>query len=152
MVTRRAVLKGTAAASIGAIAAAHGAAPAEASPLDCGYGQLTGGALGAFYKFRDAYRIAVKFQKAAAELVFQEEAEGVVVFFKFFQKGDAWSEIPLKSLDSKHFPHLETATVHFSKIDIDGAQLVLQNELSSIFAKIEVTEDDVALTFPSEID
>ena len=88
MVTRRAVLKGTAAASIGAIAAAHGAAPADAAPsLSLGYGELTGGVIGGFQKYSDAFQIALKFHKSAVELFYKEQpAGGVGIFIKVFEK------------------------------------------------------------------
>jgi hypothetical protein len=130
MVTRRAVLKGTAAASIGAIAAAHGAAPAEAASLDVGYGQLTGGAIGAFSKHRDAFQIAVKFNTIAADIFIKEDelSGGVAVFSKFFYK--EWIAVESVQLDEKFFKDLQTSELYFSKIDVDNAQFFLKDRLN----------------------
>jgi hypothetical protein len=143
MVTRRSVLKNTAAASIAAIAAAHGAAPAEAaSSLDLGYGQLTGGAIGAFQKQPDAFQIAAKFDKATVDVVLKEELTGgVAVFFKYFQK--VWSDVSSELLDSKVFPDLKTSDLYFSKLYPGGAELFVKNELGYIFAKIQSSPEGV---------
>jgi len=126
MVTRRAVLRGTAAASIGAIAAAHGAAPVEAAE-GIGVGQLAGGAFGGFSKYRDAFQVSVKFDKAAAEIFFKEDVSGsVAVFFKFFDK--AWTENDVQFIDSKFFPDLKQSLLGFSKLDVQGAELFLKKE------------------------
>ena len=132
MVTRRAVLKGTAAASIGAIAAAHGAAPAEAESLAVGYGQLTGGAVGAFQKYRDAFQIAVKFNKIAADIFIKEDAlsGGVAVFSKFFHK--EWIVGETLQLDSKFFKDLKTSDLYFSKIDVDKADFFLKDRVTQV--------------------
>jgi hypothetical protein len=148
MVTRRAVLKGTAAASIGAIAAAHGAVPAEAASLDAGYGQLAGGAIGAFYKERDAFQIALKFYKAAAEVFFKEDVGGgVSVFFKFFDKA-RWSTVVAEPLDARLFPDLKTSDLYFSKIHPAGAELFLKNDLNNaISGQVDVSAEGVFFKF-----
>src|SRR5215207_9979933 len=131
MVTRRAVLKGTAAASIGAIAAAHGAQSAEAGTIgfDVGYAQLTGGAIGGFVKQPDACQSAVKFDKFAAEVFFKEDVTGgVAVFYKFFSK--VWSGVLSEPVDSTHFPDLKTSALYFSKLDGGGAELFVKNEMN----------------------
>ena len=149
MVTRRAVLRGTAAASIGAIAAAHGAAPVEAAEsLSCGFGQLTGGAVGGFWKFQDAFQIAVKFQKVSADIFFKEQGtEGVAIFFKFFQKH--WeSPEPLK-LSSDFFKDLQTSELSFSKIEANSAEFFLKDpkNRTSVRATFEINSDGVSYNF-----
>lgn len=134
MVTRRAVLKGTAAASIGAIAAAHGATPIDAAALDIGYGQLESGAAAGFSKYRDAYQIAVKFHKIAVELFLKEAVTGGVdVFFKFFHK--EWTTLETQQL-STAFPDLKTTDVYFSKIESASAEFFVKNELHFLKATI----------------
>ena len=130
MVTRRAVLKGTAAASIGAIAAAHGAVPAAAAALDVGYGELSGGAVGGFYKYRDAFQVALKFHKFSAEIFFKQDVNGVTAFFKFFNKD--WSDFQIKSIDL--IPSLEHATMHFSKLETSRAEFFLKDKLNDSIA------------------
>jgi hypothetical protein len=125
MVTRREVLKGTAAVSIGAIAAAHGAAPVEAASLDLGWGQLDGGAIGGFIKQPSAFQIAVKFDKWAAELFYKElPGEGVGAFFKFFSKHWVTDEVLL--LPFNKFPDLEGVDFNFSKLDPVGVSFFLK--------------------------
>ena len=139
MVTRREVLKGTAAVSIGAIAAAHGAAPAEAgSFLDLGFGQLTGGAIGGFSKHSDAFQIAFKFDKAAAELLYKQlpAGLGVAVFFKYFSKH--WVTEAIEPIGFDKFPSLEGVAINFSKLDPVGAEVVLTNDSYYVSGKIEV--------------
>src|SRR5689334_17307640 len=112
MVTRRAVLKGTAAASIGAIAAAHGATPVEAAGLECGFGNLEGGAVGGFYKQKDAFQVSVKFHKVSADVFLKEQvAGGVAVFFKFFHK-DRFQQDTFE-LSQKWFPDLKLTELNF---------------------------------------
>jgi hypothetical protein len=143
MVTRRAVLKGTAAASIGAIAAAHGAAPAEAASLDVGYGQLTGGAVGAFQKFRDAFQIAVKFNKIAADIFIKEDelSGGVAVFSKFFDK--EWIEVESVQLGSAFSKDLKTSELYFSKIGVDKADFFLKDRVNQtlVAGTVELNKD-----------
>lgn len=148
MVTRRAVLRGTAAASIGAIAAAHGAAPAEAATLSAGYGQLTGGAAGAFYKYRDAFQVALKFEKIAADVFFKEELSGgVAVFFKFFQKH--WTTVETLQLSSDFFKDLQTSELYFAKIDAAKAEFFLKDAINktSVQGTFEVNTDGVFYKF-----
>jgi hypothetical protein len=144
MVTRRAVLKGTAAASIGAIAAAHGATPVEAN-FSAGYGQLAGGAVGGFYKYRDAFQIAVKFHKIAAEVFFKEQISGgVAVFFKFFHK--EWTTFETQQL-SASFPDLKTTDLYFSKIETERADFFLKNEFSSVQGSVGISKDGIFSKF-----
>lgn len=147
MVTRRAVLKGTAAASIGAIAAAHGATPIEAAALDVGYGQLAGGAVGGFYKHRDAFQVALKFHKVAAEVFFKEEVTGgVAIFFKFFHKD--WTTVETQQLSLEAFPDLKTTDLYFSKIEPSRAEFFLKNELqNSLQGTIETSTDGIFYKF-----
>ena len=143
MVTRRAVLKGTAAASIGAIAAAHGATPIEAAAPDIGYGQLETGAAAGFSKYRDAFQIAVKFHKINVELFLKEAVTGGVdVFFKFFNK--EWTTLETRQL-STAFPDLKTSEVYFSKIDASSAEFFLKNELH--FLKASISSSLKGLTY-----
>ena len=152
MVTRRAVLKGTAAASIGAIAAAHGATPAEAAfNFDVGFGQLEGGAIGGFYKRPDAFQIAYRFNKVAAEITFQEEATGgVAIFWKFFYKPQ-WTDISSDFLKD-YSPDLKFSELHFSKVHTAGAELYIRDAVnqSQIFLKLDVSTDAVALEYNVE--
>ncbi len=148
MVTRRAVLKGTAAASIGAIAAAHGAVPAEAASFAVGYGQLTGGAVGGFYKYRDAFQVALKFEKLSADIFFKEDVNGgVAVFFKFFDK--AWTTVETQQVSSELFADLKTTDLYFSKIDSGKAEFFLKDKISnnSIQGTIETNVDGVFYKF-----
>ena len=129
MVTRRAVLKGTAAASIGAIAAAHGATPVEA--LECGYGNLEGGALAAFYKEKSAFQVSLKFHKAAADIFIKEQGpEGVAIFAKFFHKH--WEAAPPLELDARLFPDLKLTELNFLKIDSSSAGIFIKNQLGNV--------------------
>ena len=152
MVTRRAVLKGTAAASIGAIAAAHGAAPAQAAGE--GFGLLDGGgAIGGFYKYRDAFQVSLKFQKFAAEIFFKEQIEGnVAVFFKFFDKH--WTDQVKGTLDDKTFPNLQSSVIDFLKIHDDGAEVFLKTEIGgrSQYAsgKVGISTDGAFLDLGSD--
>ena len=147
MVTRRAVLKGTAAASIGAIAAAHGATPVEAAPFDVGYGQLAGGAVSGFWKYRDAFQVALKFQKVSADIFFKEELTGgVAIFFKFFYK--EWSALQTQQLSLDAFPDLKTTDLYFSKIHSAGAEFFVKNELkNSLQGTIEMSTDGLFYKF-----
>jgi len=147
MVTRRAVLKGTAAASIGAIAAAHGATPVEAAGLDAGWGNLAaGGAAGAFFKYRDAFQVAMKFHKVAAEVfVKEQESGGVAIFFKFFNK--EWTTIEPQQLSAEAFPDLKTADLYFSKIHPAGAEFFLKIDRNSLVGSIETSTDGIFYKF-----
>lgn len=153
MVTRRAVLKGTAAASIGAIAAAHGAAPAAAASLNVGYGQLTGGAVGAFWKYRDAFQVAIKFNKIAADIFIKEDAltGGVAVFSKFFHK--EWSSEEVVQLGDAFHKDLQTSELYFSKIETGKAEFFLKDKISqtSLTGSVELSKDGLFYKFePSD--
>ncbi|HEX8032182.1 MAG TPA: hypothetical protein VF491_27160 [Vicinamibacterales bacterium] len=140
MVTRRAVLKGTAAASIGAIAAAHGATPAAAAD---GYGLLEGGAVGGFYKYNDAFQVSLKFHKFAADVFFKEDGFGsVAIFFKFFHKD--WSALETQSITNGLFPNLKDTDLHFSKFNSGKAEFFLKDTvtLNSIKGTIDTTSTD----------
>jgi hypothetical protein len=148
MVTRRAVLKGTAAASIGAIAAAHGAAPAEAATLSAGFGQLAGGAAGGFYKYRDAFQVALKFHKISADIFFKEdEAGGVAVFLKFFDKD--WSTGETLKLGEEFFKDLQTSELYFSKLQVEKAEFFLKDRINqtSVQGTFEVSKDGLFYKF-----
>ena len=147
MVTRRAVLKGTAAASIGAIASAHGAEASDgAASLDLGYGQLTGGAIGGFVKQPDAFQIAFKFDKASAELILKEQpGGGVAVFSKAFFKG--WSPQSSEPLDATLFPDLKSADLYFEKVHPAGALVTVQFDKISWKGQIDSTTDGVFFKF-----
>ena len=152
MVTRRAVLRGTAAASIGAIAAAHGAAPAEAASLNCGYGQLTGGAVGGFSKFRDAFQVAMKFDKFAADIFIKEaDSGGVAVFSKFFHKNEWTTEEPVQ-LSSNFYKDLQTSELSFSKIEIKYAEFFLKDAVNktSVRGTVEVNKEGMSYNFEEQ--
>ena len=152
MVTRRAVLRGTAAASIGAIAAAHGAAPAEAASLNPGFGQLTGGAVGGFWKFKDAFQVAMKFDKISADIFFKEELSGgVAVFFKFFHK--EWTTVETKPLSSDFFKNLQTSDLYFAKVDRSSAEFFLKDPVNktSVQGTFEVNSDGVFYKFEEQV-
>lgn len=141
MVTRRAVLKGTAAASIGAIAAAHGATPVEAAGLECGYGNLAGGAVAGFYKEKSAFQVSLKFHKFAADIFIKEQATGgVAIFSKFFDK--QWQAVPVEELSLDKFPDLKFSELSFLKIDSASADIFLKNELqNAVVGSISVEAD-----------
>ena len=149
MVTRRAVLKGTAAASIGAIAAAHGATPIEAAGVDIGYGQLESGAAAGFSKYRDAFQIAVKFHKVAIELFLKEAVTGGVdIFFKFFHK--EWTTLETRQL-SEAFPNLKTSEVYFSKIGPTSAEFFVKNEVNFLKATLSTSLKGLSYDFKEGI-
>ena len=130
MVTRIAVLKGTAAASIGAIAAAHGATPVDAAELSCGFGNLAGGAVAGFYKERSAFNVSLKFNKFAADIFIKEQPEGgVAIFSKFFHKH--WEAGPVLQLSADKFPDLKLSELSFLKLDAASVDVFLKNELEN---------------------
>jgi len=147
MVTRRAVLKGTAAASIGAIAAAKGATPVDAAALDAGWGNISdGGAAGAFWKYRDAFQIAVKFQKIAAEVFLKDQIDGgVAIFFKFFEK-QRWSQFDSQKL-SDAFPNLAGAELNFVKLHTGGAEFFVKIDRAALTGSIETSKDGIFYKF-----
>jgi len=153
MVTRRTVLKGAAAASIGAIAAAHGAAPAEAA-VSCGFGQLTGGAVAEFQKFRDAFQVAMKFDKWAADIFIKEvDAGGVGVFVKIFEKFQKWTEAEPIQLSSESFKSLKTSDLYFSKVDSSSAEFFLKDKVNntSLQGTVEGNSDGVFFKYDLQI-
>ena len=141
MVTRRAVLKGTAAASIGAIAAAHGATPVDAAGLSCGFGNLAGGAVAGFYKERSAFQVSLKFHKFAADIFIKEQATGgVAIFSKFFDK--QWVAGPAQELSADMFPDLKLSELSFLKVDEASVDIFLKNELqNSLVGTISIEAD-----------
>ena len=151
MVTRRAVLKGTAAASIGAIAAAHGATPVEAAGLECGYGNLArGGAIGGFWKEPNAFQVSLKFYKVAADVFIKEQLEGgVAIFFKFFNKD--WSPLQVQELSADKFPDLKLTDLSFLKLDSGNAEIFIKNELqNSVRGTISLESDKLFYKFTEE--
>jgi hypothetical protein len=145
MLTRRAVLTGTAAASIAAIASARGveaAAPPKnlaAAFGGCGYGNLNGGAVAVFHKDGPGFNAFMKFDEMAADVFFKETAfSKVEVFFKFFHKG--WSSLASQVLDK--LTSLDKAEAYFDKVAPDGANFVIKSENDlGVFAKIEANPD-----------
>jgi hypothetical protein len=132
MLTRRAVLTGTAAGSIAAIASARGIAAAEpnnetmiAQGFDLGFGDLEDGALGAFYKKPDSFGVFLRWNESAAEVFYKETPSGAVeVFFKTFFKN--WT--PVTSFFLKELGSLEGAEAAFYKIDSRGAEFFIKGE------------------------
>ncbi len=143
MVTRRALLKGTAAGSIAAIAGAHGvAASADATPPDAspipipypnidsefgaGYGTLEAGALGGFQKVRDGFSVFFKFYKTGAEVFYKEDTTigAVNIFIKFFNKGwDAFIKY-----DTLVGMSLQNGAAGFYKLESDVAGIFIKSE------------------------
>jgi len=136
MVTRRAMLKGTAAGSIAAIASAHSvaasAAPAGPIPIPypnsvgAGYGNLEGGALAGFIKLRNAYNMFIKWHHTGAEVFYEEDPvnQAVNVFFKFFDKPKGWGAFI--KLDSIEGLTLQGADAGFLKVQADSARFFLK--------------------------
>ena len=141
MVTRRAVLRGTAAASIGAIAAAHGAKPVEAAGLECGFGNLEGGAIGGFYKEKNAFQVSMKWHKMAGDVFFKEQpAGGVAVFIKFWHK-DRLSQDTFE-LSQKYFPDLKLTELNFVKLDTSTAGFFIKNQLGNVaLAEVDINAE-----------
>lgn len=157
MVTRRAVLKGTAAGSIAAIASAHGvaASAAPATPpgvpipypngLGAGYGNLEGGALAGFLKLSDSFSLFIKWHFTAAELFYKEDlaAQAVNVFFKYFDKARGWGGFV--KIDSFEGRTLQGADASFYKVQADSAGIFLKIgdeilDTRDIFADVDVCE------------
>ena len=130
MVTRRTILKGTAAGSIAAIASAHGAKASAAgappnSAVDAmfgvGYGALEGGAVGGFLKITDGFNVFFKFHKTGAEVFMKEDVVGAIdTHIKFFDK--AWSAIDLDPFEGS----LNDAVAGFYKLDAGVAGIFLK--------------------------
>ncbi len=148
MVTRRAVLTGTAAASIAAIASARGVAAAEPNTqagfgFDLGFGNLQDGAVGAFLKYRSAFGVFLKFEGSGAEVFYKEAPSGgVEVFLKSFLKG--WT--PVTSFFLKELGSLEGAVAAFHKIVPDGAEFFIKGENGiGVFTTFESGEEGVQI-------
>jgi hypothetical protein len=145
MITRRAVLNGTAAASIAAIASARGivSAAAQDSGFDCGFGDLEDGALGAFYKEDTAFRVFLKWDKAVAEVFYKESpAGGVEVFFKSFFKG--WT--PTTNFFLKELGTLQGASAAFAKVHAQGAEFFLKDAHGvTVFTSFETDSEGVQI-------
>jgi len=135
MLTRRQVLTGTAASSIAAIAAAHGAAAAEGDGFSVGFGNLQDGAAMAFHKEQLGFRFFFKTDLGAAEVFYKEEILGNIgLFLKFFDKAlggeNAFSKTEWQLVDS--FPGFLKdalgASAGFLKADSAVAQIFLKFE------------------------
>lgn len=129
MVSRRTVLKGAAAGSIAAIAAARGVAAAPADKLGnfgAGFGSLEGGAAGVFHKVKDAgFDVFIKFHKSAAQVFYKiNEASGLDVFIKFLEVESGWS--PVTQIESIQEVVLEEAATGFYKLETDSAGIFLK--------------------------
>ena len=124
MLTRREVLTGTAAASIGAIASAHGVAAAVPDVQGCGVGNLTDGVLARFDKPLGAISLFMKFKETAAELFYKDnEVSGEIeLFWKIFDK--SWSKTEIEVLSfAKGFG----TEAFFAKVEIDAAQFFFKD-------------------------
>jgi len=144
MLTRREVLTGTAAASIGAIASAHGVAAAEQTPEGgiCGTGNLTNGVIARFDKPFGTIGVYLKFQDSAAELFYKPQlgVEGPIeLFWKVFNKG--WSKIESKLLDSAEG---FSADAFFSKVELDAARFFFKSQ-NDIAVTTDITFGDNGL-------
>lgn len=152
-VTRRAVLSGTAAASVAAIASAHGvatAAPAAAAggDLGCGLGNLDG-AVASFVKMNDAFHVVMKWGGGSAADVFykpQSPGGGVDVFFKFFSKGflNGWSDFSTVSLN--RLGTLNGAEASFAKVNMDGAAFFIKGGNTSVVTTFVSSEEGVQMS------
>jgi hypothetical protein len=134
MVTRRAMLKGTAAGSIAVIASAHGVAASAAPPtgpvpipypngVGVGYGNLEGGAVGGFLKVTDGFNVFFKFHKTGAEVFMKEDVVvgAIDTHIKFFDEG--WSALQyLGQFDGS----LGDAIAGFYKLDAGVAGIFLK--------------------------
>jgi hypothetical protein len=136
------ILSGTAAASVAAIASAHGvatAAPAAANgPDGCSLGNGDG-ALASFLKLDTAFRAFMKWGSDLGAEVFYKEAPagGVDMFIKFWQKGR--NDTMTSSLG--RLQTLDGASAYFVKIDDQGASFFIKGEgvnvVTSFFIKGE---------------
>lgn len=141
MLTRRAVLKGTAAASIAALASAHAQNGAAAAPrFDLSIGNLENGGLAAFDKHPDSIDVFVRWEKVrGADLIFQNSPSGVEVFQKVFDKG--WT--PVTSTFLKDLS-LDGAEGSFSKFDKHLAEFFIKVEGNTVvMATLETNADGV---------
>ena len=149
MLTRRAVLTGTAAASIAAIASARavvGAEPSSQSGFDLGFGDLQDGALGAFAKHREGFGVLLKWEGSGAEVFYKETLfDKVEVFFKSFFKG--WT--PVSSVPLNLLLSLEGAEARFEKVSPHGAEFFIKGEngisvLTTFESNVDGVQIDVA--------
>lgn len=155
MITRRAMLKGTAAGSIAAIASAHGVAASAAPPgpvpipypngLGAGYGNLEGGALAGFLKLSDSFTMFVKWRFTGAELFYKEDVatQAVNVFFKYFGKARGWGGFI--KLDSLEGLTLQGAEAGFFKVQNDSTEIFLKIggdvvDIRNVYANVDVCE------------
>jgi len=126
MISRRKVLTGTAAASIAAIASAHGVPTASAAAQDglgLGFGDLNGGAVGAFSKAFDTLSFIVKWDIDGAEIFFKTLPEGNIgIFVKTFAKG--WTKIA--SQFEKFHSSLDGSNAGFTNLQSDGAEFFVK--------------------------
>jgi len=125
MLTRRTVLTGTAAASIAAIASAHGVAAAGPNSAGFDFGNLVDGALGAFHKIDRGFGVFVKWETSRAEVFYKESPNGgVEVFLKSFVK--EWT--PVETFFLKVVTSLDTAAGAFHKVSPDSAEFFIKAE------------------------
>jgi hypothetical protein len=148
MLTRRAILTGTAAASIGAIATARGIATAELTSQEGfgeGFGDLVDGAIGAFNKDEGpSFHAFMKFRASAADVFYKEQPGGVEVFFKTFF--DKWT--PVTSFFLKSLVNLDGAAAAFNKLDPHGAEFFVKvNSGMSVVTTVETGEEGTQIHF-----
>jgi hypothetical protein len=146
MLTRRAVLTGTAGASIAAIASAHGVAfAADSGGWGSGFGNLEGGAMGAFQKRSDGFGVFMKWEDAGAEVFYKEITDKTVgVFLKVFDKQNGWS--PVSTIFLKRTTSLAGADALFQKVHADGSVFFLKIE-NGIGVSSEFTPTAEGVTF-----
>jgi hypothetical protein len=149
MLTRRKILTGTAAASIAAIAGAHGVAPAEAQ-LGCGFGDLQGGADASFHKELGGIEAFIKFDGTAADIFYKEDLFGKIqVFYKTFFKG--WT--PVISMPLANAVGLGTAEAYYQKVSPTGATFFLKaGNTVGVTATITVGSEGISLTVSDQTD
>jgi hypothetical protein len=143
MLTRRAVLTGTAAASIATIASSRGVAVADDNGFGAGFGDLDGGALGAFQKTSNGFGIYMKWEGSGAEIFYKENSPGTVeVFSKAFLKG--WTPVASQFLKTS----LDGTEGVFQKVRPDGAEFFVKDAdgITRLFSKILVLESEVVIT------
>ena len=151
MLTRRAVLKGTAAASIAALASAHADKDAAAAPgFDLSIGNLKNGGLAAFDKHPDSIDVFVRWSgpgdegpeesRVGADLIFKNSPDGVEVFQKVFSKG--WT--PVEGSLLNFLTSLDGAEGSFTKFDKGLAQFFLKVAGNTVVtANLEPNADGV---------
>ena len=142
MLTRRAVLTGTAAASIATIASSRGVAVAADDGIGPGFGDLDGGALGAFHKTSNGWAIFMKWPDLGAEIFYKQTSAGTVqVLSKIFNKG--WSPVASKFLKTT----LDGGAAAFDKTTPLGADFFVKdaNGVTLLFSKVSVAESEVVI-------